>query len=376
MQFLLLVFLITLLPPAAASQVCEKKNVGRANIFNLQFPGCGKGPGWAGVKPKNSFKRHNFGKNTDTYELGWSTLVIWPECVNKLQLLVDDRWMDVGLDKNHQNPMKYEVPMPGCNQVTKFDLALKIFFPGFIPSLDDEKCIEVTIGSYFHKNQTIEDFLYVNKYPHSEQSGKYFKIWWENIVKQTRCLDRVDVITKGDISATIYPSSQQRIFQLPRKCKAQTAIVKYFFNGGTLSHSKKLPIERLLTECKTEQKLTSKRPLIDSETFIEANKKEEGGNFFADSNYKNTYIICSCVAGIAVVSFSIVSTIWFVKRKRRIDEENTVAREDLNPVYGVYYSGEAEYSTVTDTNALYEQEGGEEDHNIVRDNNSQYGNTN
>ena len=53
-----------------------------------------------------------------------------------------------------------------------------------------------------------------------------------------------------------------------------------------------------------------------------------------------------------------------------------MAREDLNPVYGVYYSGEAEYSTVTDTNALYEQEGGEEDHNIVRDNNSQYGNTN
>ena len=64
-----------------------------------------------------------------------------------------------------------------------------------------------------------------------------------------------------------------------------------------------------------------------------------------------------------------------MKRKRRVDKENNKAREDLNPVYGVYYSSEAEYSTVTDNNAMYEREGGEDDLNIVRDNNSNYGNT-
>ena len=82
----------------------------------------------------------------------------------------------------------------------------------------------------------------------------------------------------------------------------------------------------------------------------------------------------SCFSGVAVIAV-IVLVVVIVRRRRKRREENDVPKEDLNPVYGVYYSGEADYSTVTDNNALYEREGGEDGHNIVRDNNSNYGNT-
>ena len=65
-----------------------------------------------------------------------------------------------------------------------------------------------------------------------------------------------------------------------------------------------------------------------------------------------------------------------VKRNRRIVQEEHTTRKDLNPVYGTYYKGEAEYSTLTDTNNLYDRECGEDDHNNVRDNNSNCGNAN
>ena len=85
-------------------------------------------------------------------------------------------------------------------------------------------------------------------------------------------------------------------------------------------------------------------------------------------------IIGSCFSGVASIAV-IVLVIVIVRRRRKRREENSVAKGDLNPVYGVYYSGEADYSIVTDTNALYEREGGEDGHNIVRDNNSNYGDT-
>ena len=96
-------------------------------------------------------------------------------------------------------------------------------------------------------------------------------------------------------------------------------------------------------------------------------------SFFTVNKYQNT-IILGCVSGAAFLANAIVVAVWAVKRKRRFEEENSVAREDLNLVYGMYYSGEADYFTVTDNNVLYEREGGEDGHIIVRDNNSNYGN--
>ena len=58
--------------------------------------------------------------------------------------------------------------------------------------------------------------------------------------------------------------------------------------------------------------------------------------FFTKNSYQNT-IILGCVSGALALVIAITITILAVKRKQRIDEENAVAREDLNPVYGVYY---------------------------------------
>ena len=139
--------MVGLQAPAAASPVCERKQIGNpdSNIIP-PFLGSGcalSGPGWAAIQPENKFKRHNFGPNTDTYELSWKSLVRWAECVNKLQVGVNNEWQDV----RKQQPAIYEVDMPKCK------LELKIFFPGSLASWlpnDPDKCIVVNIGSFSH----------------------------------------------------------------------------------------------------------------------------------------------------------------------------------------------------------------------------------
>ena len=389
----LLFFLASLQIPAAASLNCERKHIGQPDPEIIQNVvgfglGCGKGPGWAAIKPENKFKRHNFGPDTDTYELFWASLVRWPECVTQLQVGVNYDWQDL----NQQNPITYEVDMPECKQYDNFKLELKIFFPGLL-STDQDKCIVVNLGPISHTMPGISDFLYsIVKTPETELSGVNVNIYWQrNKVKSSKCLDRVEATSNKNplMKMTIKPDGGNPSFIFPRMCKAHVATVTYFFKVNLFPENvRTIYIPPLSSLCnnqgiiETGQNLTTTKLPSEPETDTDATQPQN--NNFSTTVQPSKGILAehrlpiifggscfSCVALIAIIVLVVV----IVRRRRKRREENDVPREDLNPVYGVYYSGEADYSTVTDNNALYEREGGEDGHNIVRDNNSNYGNT-
>ena len=256
MLLILLLFLASLHIPAAASLNCERKHIGVSDSDIIQNVvgfglGCGKGPGWAAIKPENKFKRHNFGPDTDTYELNWTSLVRWPECVRQLQVGVNNYWQDV----KKQVPAIYEVVMPNCKQFDSFKLELRILFPGLLPN-DPDKCIIVNVGPISHTMPGISDFLYMEETPETELSGVNVNIYWQrNKVKSSKCLDRVEVTSnkKPSLKMSSRPDGGNPSFIFPRRCKAQVATVTYFFKANLfINHVKEIYIPPLKYLCKNQ----------------------------------------------------------------------------------------------------------------------------
>ena len=62
----------------------------------------------------------------------------------------------------------------------------------------------------------------------------------------------------------------------------------------------------------------------------------------------------SAVASIAIIGFVIVAVVFKMKTRPPAPERGRV---EMNPIYGDYYNGEPEYSTVQDNNDYYEVTG-------------------
>ena len=72
----------------------------------------------------------------------------------------------------------------------------------------------------------------------------------------------------------------------------------------------------------------------------------------AENDLLKTILIVSlsAVASIAIIGFVIVVVVFKLKTKPPAPERGRI---ELNPIYGDYYNGEPEYSTVTDDNPYY-----------------------
>ena len=71
---------------------------------------------------------------------------------------------------------------------------------------------------------------------------------------------------------------------------------------------------------------------------------------------RSTILIASMsgVASIAIISFVIVVVVFELKNRPQAPERGQI---ELNPIYGDYFNGEPEYSTVEDNNDYYEVTG-------------------
>ena len=359
---------------------CEPKSLGqRDNNWNL--PGCASGPGWIGGQPSTVFMSHDFHLSKDTYTLNWAPLVKRKDCVTKIQININNQWQDT----TSKDPLPFEVPTPDCSH-GNFNLKLKLFFRG-LPSINplhlghrDDKCLEVNLDSITAQIPEPSDIINTNTHLNKEENEDYLNIFWrKNMFKSENCFDRVEVTTVVDNEfKKIFKSSRgpnKQYVTIQQKCHAITLNFTYFFKANIEPYSNIVNVPGLSSQCQHPNNTSRQDESPDSmnkiPTLSPDSKTSKG---FLVKHRLPIIIIGSCFSGVALIAI-VVLVIVIVRRRRKRREENNVPREDLNPAYGVYYSGEADYSTVTDNNALYEREGGEDGHNIVRDNNSNYGNT-
>jgi len=61
----------------------------------------------------------------------------------------------------------------------------------------------------------------------------------------------------------------------------------------------------------------------------------------------------SVVGGLVIIGITTGSVIYCVNRRRRRKCEQNSMRKDDNPLYGLYYGGQVDYTTVEDTNDYY-----------------------
>ena len=329
----LLLFLASLQIPAAVSLNCEIKHIDFPdsdifqNVVGLGV-GCGKGPGWAAIKPENKFKRHNFGPDTDTYELNWVSLVRWPECVTQLQVGVNNYWQDV----ETQVPTVYEVVMPNCKRFDRFKLELRIFFPGLLPN-NPEKCFVVSLGRISHTMPGISDFLY-SRYitPETELSGVNLNIYWRrNKVKSSKCLDRVEATSNKNplVKMTIKPNEGNPRFTFPRMCEGQVATVTYFFKAKLFPENvRTINIPPLNSLCNnqniidtTQDPVTAKGP-VSSET--NTNRDQIQTKTTDGTSKTSTTLTTALVIGLgAGMTISLCILVICVKRCRKRPQEET-----------------------------------------------------
>ena len=305
----------------------------------------------------------------------WKKLVKRPHCVKSLETFVNGNFQDSTSDLLQTDTIGFKTEMPGCNKKTvelklRLSYDLQVLAPRLFQGIETiVKCYEVRTGQLNQIMPKVFDIMHTVKPPSKQNETGVTLFWLRKRMKYIRfqpCIQsmgfNVGNTEKIKAKETQLGSYGNYVF-IPGQCKAQNITLRYIFKDKTYSYSHIISIKKFPNLCESKNQI------------IQNNNDNQAIKFFTANDYQNTYIIASSTGGTAILAITIAIISCMVKRSRRIREDEETTGEDLNPVYGTYYEGEGEYSTVNDPNTLYDREGGEDNHNIVRDNNSNYGNT-